>query len=516
MASSRPILDGVFGIHKPMGMSSAQVIRDCQHHFNPSNFFKPMIDEEKQKRDNESNTRKKRRGFGKRDIQVKMGHGGTLDPLATGVLILGVGKGTKSLQSFLECTKEYETVVLFGASTDSYDRVGRILKKTAYQHITRPMVEEALSSFRGKTQQIPPIFSALKMDGKPLYKYAQEGKALPREIQAREVEVTEIELLEWYEPGQHSYRWPTEQATVFERNFAEEVFKIKEQQATAPKLTPEEKEEETKALKAHEIFKRKADKSVDALVYDQVNHKRQRTSKRNDPPMLMSGALGDPPPALPKPGKGSNLIPESDPNAALPWEGIGPPAAKIRMTVTSGFYVRSFCHDLGMMLNSSAMMAELCRSRQGEFVLGSSNCMEYSDLAKGESVWAPKMKNMLSMWNSKPHDKPSEQAMGAQQDTAKSNGFEGPAEHASAEKSEEAEDSKVPEDDPSSEKLPLPTPKSSSPVPDSKETKDDDAKPDVAEIPATTTSLVSGEATQSETKEVGADEEALEKVSTVA
>ncbi|KAI0166847.1 trub family pseudouridylate synthase-containing protein [Hypoxylon sp. FL1284] len=400
MAASSPVLDGVFGINKPMGMSSAQVIRDCQHHFNPSAFFKPMIDQEKANRAQESNNRRKRRGFGKNDIRVKMGHGGTLDPLATGVLILGVGKGTKSLQNFLDCTKTYETVVIFGASTDTYDRVGKILKKASYEHVTRPMVEEALSSFRGKFQQMPPLYSALKMEGKPLYEYAREGKPIPREIATREVDVSEIELVEWYEPGQHSHRWPAEEATTFERNFAEQVWKIEKQQMTSKKLTPEEEEEETKALDEHEKFKRKADESVDALVYDRGN-KRRKPSQHAP---LMSGALGDLPPASPMPGKGSNLIPStSDPNTPPPWEGKGPAAARIRMTVTSGFYVRSFCHDLGVKIGSAAMMAELCRSRQGDFVLGSSNCLEYAELAKGESAWAPQVEDMLSQWNRKSH-----------------------------------------------------------------------------------------------------------------
>ncbi|KAI0914229.1 pseudouridine synthase [Ustulina deusta] len=398
-STSIPILDGVFGINKPVGMSSAQVIRDCQHHFNPSALFKPVIDEETAKRSRESNNKKRRRKFGKDDIRVKMGHGGTLDPLASGVLILGVGKGTKSLQSFLDCTKTYETVVLFGASTDTYDRVGKILKKTTYDHITRPLVEEALKSFRGKYQQMPPLYSALKMEGKPLYEYAREGKPIPREIATREVDVSELEIVEWYEPGTHAHRWPLEEATSFERGFAEQVWKVEKDQMTSKKLTPEEEEADTKARKEHENFKRKADETVDALVYDQRN-KRKKANGQKDIPM-MSGALGEMPPAAPKPGKGSNLIPEAPDVSTPPWDGKGPPAARIRMTVTSGFYVRSFCHDLGAKVSSSAMMAELCRSRQGDFVLGGSNCLEFSDLAKGENVWASQVKAMLDLWNSK-------------------------------------------------------------------------------------------------------------------
>ncbi|KAI1812879.1 pseudouridine synthase [Poronia punctata] len=418
-AASAPVLDGVFGINKPIGMSSAQVIRDCQHHFNPSALFKPMIEQEAALRSQESNNKKKRRGYGKRDLRVKMGHGGTLDPLATGVLILGVGKGTKSLQSFLDCTKTYETVVLFGASTDTYDRVGKILKKTAYDHITRPMVEEALNSFRGKFQQMPPLYSALKMEGKPLYEYAREGKPIPREIATREVEVTELEMVEWYEPGTHSHRWPKEEATNFERSFAEQVWKVEKDQMVNKKLTPEEEEADTKARTEHESFKRKADEKVDALVYDKQN-KRKKANVQKEVPM-MSGALGDKPPAAPRPGKGSNLIPETpDTDSSPPWDDKGPPAARIRMTVTSGFYVRSFCHDLGTKVASSAVMAELCRSRQGDFVLGTSNCLEFSELAKGEDVWAPKIKAMLEQWNSKGQTTPAKPAVRAKQNISPS------------------------------------------------------------------------------------------------
>ncbi|KAI5924369.1 pseudouridine synthase [Camillea tinctor] len=466
-SGSGPVLDGVFGIHKPMGMSSAQVIRDCQHHFNPSEVFKPLMTQEAMKRQNESNTKKKRRKFNSNNI--KMGHGGTLDPLATGVLILGVGKGTKSLQSFLDCTKTYETVVLFGASTDTYDRVGKVLKKTAYDHVTRPMVEEALNSFRGKFQQMPPLYSALKMEGKPLYEYAREGKPIPREIATREVQVTELELVEWYEPGTHNYRWPAEDATEFERTFAESVWKVERQQMSSKKLSPEEEEAETKARKAHENFKRKADESVDALVYDRVN-KRKKPNHQNLP--LMSGALGDMPPAAPKPGKGSNLVPDApDANTPPPWSDKGPPAVRIRMTVTSGFYVRSFCHDLGTKVASSALMSELCRSRQGDFVLGSSNCLEFSDLAKGENVWGPKVEDMLNQWNRKSGKSAPEPALRAKQNKSPSE-FSKPNGSPSLMKqgtsdytyNPKARSSPGENPSPSLKSQPLPTPKSSSPT----------------------------------------------------
>ncbi|KAH7032795.1 pseudouridine synthase [Microdochium trichocladiopsis] len=263
------------------------------------------------------------------------------------------------------------------------------------------MVEEALNSFRGELDQMPPLYSALKMEGKPLYEYAREGKPIPREIATRKVEVVELELVEWYEPGAHNYRWPADEATNFERSFAEQVWKIGKQQAEGKKRSPEEEEQETKALEAHEDFKRKADEKVDALIYDKPNKRRKPES--NVP--LMSGALGDPPPQSPRPGKGSNLIPPSpDPNTPPPWDDKGPPAARIRMKVTSGFYVRSFCHDLGVKVGSAAMMAELARSTQGDFTVGGPTCLEYTELAKGEAVWSPKLNAMLEDWNSKKKD----------------------------------------------------------------------------------------------------------------
>lgn len=404
-------MEGVFAINKPTGLSSAQVLRDLQKHFNPSELFAPWIQLEKNNRAREkANQRKRRRD---QRIQVKVGHGGTLDPLATGVLITGIGKGTKSLQDFLVCTKAYETVVLFGTSTDTYDRVGKVLGKAPYEHVTKDMVEKALDQFRGKFMQLPPLYSALKMDGKPLYEYAREGKEIPRKIERREVEVLELELVEWMEGGTHPHRAPTDEAGHAEVNLANKVWK---QENVLPAGTKSEKEDsqgrksqdskvssEDEALEEFERKKRKLSEDQDDLVRERPPSKRKVVTSSQD--ATMSGGL--PPPAVEATGEEGAVEPEgvltSDevPKATIeksPTPPVkGPPAVKLRMKVTSGFYVRSLCHDLGAAVGSAALMAELERTRQGEFELGK-NVLEYADLEKGEKVWAPKVEVMLDAW----------------------------------------------------------------------------------------------------------------------
>ncbi|PFH59067.1 hypothetical protein XA68_12832 [Ophiocordyceps unilateralis] len=393
--ASEAIVEGVFAINKPCGHSSAQMIRECQKQFNGSAMFRHLIETRQNRALNESGMSvKKRRRAAQKCAQVKMGHGGTLDPLATGVLILGIGSATKLLPQFLDCTKTYETTILFGASTDTYDRTGRVLTKRPYDHITKEMVQEALASFRGKQKQMPPLYSALKMNGKPLYEYAREGKPIPREIEYRDVEVLECDLLEWFEAGTHGLRWPTEEAEVVERNLAEQVWRLKKIQETGRKLTPEEKMEDDQAVAEHESFKRKFEQRQDELIIDRPQKKPRQNNEA-----LMSGALGSFPPAKLS-SKGLDLVPPlQESSTPPPWIDEGPAACKIRLTVTSGYYVRSFCHDLGAKLGSAGIMIDLCRVRQKNFTLDGANTLDFEDLAKGEDVWGPKLAGMIARWH---------------------------------------------------------------------------------------------------------------------
>jgi tRNA pseudouridine55 synthase len=127
-----------------------------------------------------------------------IGHAGTLDPLATGVLPVCLGQATRVIEFLFDETKTYRTEVELGKTTDTYDSTGKITKTSDPSGISRAMIESALSSFRGPISQIPPMFSALKHKGKPLYKLAREGIEIERK--SRPAQVYEIYILDWQPP----------------------------------------------------------------------------------------------------------------------------------------------------------------------------------------------------------------------------------------------------------------------------------------------------------------------------
>ncbi|KAF2621410.1 tRNA pseudouridine synthase B [Macroventuria anomochaeta] len=279
------VLEGIFAVAKPAHVSSAEVLEKLQAIFASSQTFAPLLRHQPQR-------------TSKSDDQVfKMGHGGTLDPLAAGVIIVGIGRGTKQLQKYLACTKSYDTTVLFGASTDSYDCTGVVAERVHCEHITKTLVEAKLAQFRGDILQAPPIYSALKINGKKACEYARKGQELPRQLESREMHVDDCTLLEWYEPGQHGFSYPG----------------------------------------------------------------------------------------------------NKEPAAA--------PAARIRLTVCSGFYVRSFAHDLGIACQSRSHMATLLRTRQATYTTSDPPespdlmpAITFADLDSGEEIWGPKIRPQLESW----------------------------------------------------------------------------------------------------------------------
>ena len=129
--------------------------------------------------------------------KLKVGHAGTLDPLATGVLIVCTGRATKRIEELQSGTKEYYATIRLGATTPSYDLEKPIDATYPWEHITREAVEKVLEKFQGTIEQVPPTFSACKVDGKRAYKMARNGDEVelkPKTLVIDEIELTECNL----------------------------------------------------------------------------------------------------------------------------------------------------------------------------------------------------------------------------------------------------------------------------------------------------------------------------------
>lgn len=123
----------------------------------------------------------------------KVGHLGTLDPLATGVLVLVIDGATKYARFLDTGKKEYLAVLKLGEETDTYDSEGKVVRAGDISTLTEDAVKEALKAFRGNIKQVPPMYSAIKNNGKPLYKLARKGVTIERE--PRDVEISELEVI---------------------------------------------------------------------------------------------------------------------------------------------------------------------------------------------------------------------------------------------------------------------------------------------------------------------------------
>lgn len=130
---------------------------------------------------------------------IKIGHAGTLDPLATGILLICIGKATKQAEALQSEIKEYVTTIELGAITPSYDKEHVVSERFPFDHITKEQTIEALANFVGVDQeQIPPIFSAKMINGKRAYKYARDGESV--EMRKAIVSIYEMELLDFSLP----------------------------------------------------------------------------------------------------------------------------------------------------------------------------------------------------------------------------------------------------------------------------------------------------------------------------
>jgi tRNA pseudouridine55 synthase len=163
---------GVLSVNKPSGISSYDVIRR----------IKPLLPPP----------------VAGRRSPVPLGHAGTLDPLASGVLLVLVGEATKVSRFLLDLPKEYVAGVLFGRQTDTDDITGKVVSEQPVSDLTEPQIRDALARFAGEIEQVPPAFSALKQDGEPQYRLARRGQEV--RPKRRKVFIYKVELLAWQPP----------------------------------------------------------------------------------------------------------------------------------------------------------------------------------------------------------------------------------------------------------------------------------------------------------------------------
>ncbi len=133
-----------------------------------------------------------RKAFGIK--KIKVGHAGTLDPLATGLLIICTGKMTKQINIFQAQIKTYTGTIVLGSTTPSYDLETEIDRTFPTEHITEDLIQQTTKQFIGDIEQYPPIFSAIKKEGKRLYEYARAGETV--EIKPRTIHISEFEIIE--------------------------------------------------------------------------------------------------------------------------------------------------------------------------------------------------------------------------------------------------------------------------------------------------------------------------------
>jgi tRNA pseudouridine55 synthase len=159
MVSRCEVMDGVLPVNKEAGWTSHDVVAKVRHQLGA----------------------------------VKVGHAGTLDPAATGVLPILIGKGTRVAEYLVNWDKEYRAQLRLGETTDTLDATGTVLERQSTLQLTASAIVEAVRRFRGEIQQVPPMYSAVKIDGVPLYRSARAGKTVPRET--RTVFIHELDVL---------------------------------------------------------------------------------------------------------------------------------------------------------------------------------------------------------------------------------------------------------------------------------------------------------------------------------
>ncbi|KAH3898722.1 related to tRNA pseudouridine synthase 4 [Saccharomycodes ludwigii] len=353
-------MNGIFAIEKPSGITSSQFLSQVQKLFMKSKIFQHEIGEQIRERTEqykrETGGRLPSRKMLRKSSKIKMGHGGTLDPLASGVLVIGIGKGTKQLSQYLHGTvKCYEAEALLGASTTSGDCEpnGEIISLNSVNFLksltnTDSIIDDLTQKFKGHLKQTPPIFAALKMNGKPLHEYAREGLPLPKPIEPRELEISELVInKEDFLSTSHNYKF-----LPITDSLLEDLTKL----------------EENNANNGTPLFYSKEYCESHNLPIDKDN----------------------------KPKDTHPITREEAEHIMKLSTSYRAPLLHFIAKVSSGTYIRSLITDMGKSLGTSAYMVKLIRLSQKDWDLTKNNVFKLENFVDvEESIWSKVLKKVL-------------------------------------------------------------------------------------------------------------------------
>ncbi|KAG0678032.1 pseudouridine synthase pus4 [Kluyveromyces marxianus] len=344
-------MNGIFAIEKPSGVSSNNFLQQVKNALMKSSIFQSEIQravmERSQQYAKETGKKPSKRKL-RKVSQIKMGHGGTLDPLASGVMVIGIGTGTKKLSEYLgNCTKVYETEALFGVGTTSGDSEGDIIAETSVKHLNWEDLKSVESKFVGHLKQTPPIYAALKLNGKPLYEYAREGIPLPKAIEPRQIQIHSLQLHEDCLSRDHEYPM----LRVKEGSEEEEVLNKLNANLMEDKLYFSKEYCESQGLESEEA-------QVEPWIPITQEEKQV-------------------------------LMEEKDKYRA--------PLLHFTTSVSSGTYIRSLISDIGKAMRSSCYMVKLIRCQQQEWALDRRNVFKLEHFENNdEKVWSAVLQKVLS------------------------------------------------------------------------------------------------------------------------
>ncbi|KAL7441449.1 hypothetical protein ACHAXH_006604 [Discostella pseudostelligera] len=344
------LAEGLLAVHKPLTWTSNDVV----------SYIRGILVRDAKTRGasedtaDTNNNRKKNKWHSRKKKQlIKVGHGGTLDPLASGVLVLGIGKGTTQLQSYLEGDKQYIATCELGYETDTLDCEGKLVKSAPWDHIQDiSAVEAIIPKFVGKIQQVPPMYSAIRIDGQRLYEIARGGdsaKAEAVEIPKREIEVYGIQV------GTILEESAIKSGIVDGPRYREQVKAQEESAAAAAAAAAAASATATATAEdncdgVYEEGDADENGKGDAEGGGKGKKRRRDNDKKNNSKERMFN---------------EDNVPSIDHTTTT----LQIPQFKINVQCGGGTYIRSLVRDIAYELNTVATMTGLVRTKQGPFVL---------------------------------------------------------------------------------------------------------------------------------------------------